>query len=128
MKTIEVSAAVIIKEGKLFATQRGYGEYKGWWEFPGGKLEEGETREQALIRELKEEMEVDIKVNDFIKTVEYDYPAFHLIMHCFMCEIISGTPKLLVHDSAIFVDKDEIDTLKWLPADKEILDVVKSKI
>ncbi len=121
MKIIEVVAAVIEKDGKIFATQRGYGEFKDKWEFPGGKIEKNESKEEALIREIKEELDTDIKVNDFICTIEYDYPAFHLKMHCYTCEIITGDLKLLEHEDARWLAKDEVWTVDWLPADEEVI-------
>ena len=121
MKTINVVAAVIIKEGKVFATQRGYGEYKGGWEFPGGKIEEGEGSQEALVREIKEELDVDITVGELIDIVEYDYPTFHLSMQCFKCEIKSGEIVLLEHTSAKWLNKDELYTVNWLPADIELV-------
>lgn len=124
-RKIEVVAAVIIQDGKLFATQRGYGDFKDGWEFPGGKMEVGETREQALERELREELEIVAKAKQHIKTIEYDYPKFHLTMHCFLTEIVEGVPKLLEHEAARWVDKDSLDDVAWLPADLEVVDDIR---
>ena len=128
MKTIEVVAAIIKKDNKIFATQRGYGEFKDGWEFPGGKIEEGETREAALIREIKEELNVEIVVQEFLTTVNYDYPNFHLTMHCFICEVINGELMLLEHKAARWLSKNELYELDWLPADLDILDQLKDII
>lgn len=125
MRHIEVVAAIIIEDGKLFTTQRGYGPFKDGWEFPGGKMEVGETREQALERELREELAIKTKAEKFIKTIEYDYPEFHLTMHCFLTRILEGTPKLLEHENAKWVTKEEIDSVAWLPADLEVIEDVK---
>lgn len=116
-KIIKVVAAIIVDDGKIFATQRGYGDFKGGWEFPGGKIEVGETPEEALAREIKEELEVDIKVGDLLDTVEYDYPTFHLSMDCFWAEIISGDLVLKEHEAAKWLTKDELDSVDWLQAD-----------
>jgi 8-oxo-dGTP diphosphatase len=125
MKTIEVVAAVIIEDGKVFATQRGYGAYKDWWEFPGGKIEAGETREAALIREIKEELNTEIAVEELISTVEWDYPDFHLVMHCFRCSIHSGELTLNEHEAARWLTADTLQEVNWLPADLEIIRQVK---
>ena len=117
MKTINVVAAVIMKEGKVFATQRGYGEFKDGWEFPGGKVEAGESPEEALCREIREELEVEVNVGDLIDTIEYDYPAFHLSMKCFACTIAGGSPHLLEHEAARWLSADQLDSVAWLPAD-----------
>ena len=124
-KTTEVVGAVIIDNGKLFATQRGYGDFKDKWEFPGGKIEAGETKEQALTRELKEELDIDVRVGKLIKTIEYDYPKFHLVLHCMLTSIIQGVPNLLEHESSCWVDKNSIDCLDWLPADFEIIEEIQ---
>jgi len=126
MKTIRVVAAVIKKGGTIFATQRGYGDYKGWWEFPGGKIEEGETPQEALEREIKEELDVSIKVGELIDTIEYDYPDFHLSMDCFWCEIEEGEPKLLEAEASKWLGKDELDLVNWLPADETLIQKIKS--
>lgn len=125
MKKIEVVAAIIINEDTVFATQRGYGEFKDGWEFPGGKMEQGETREEALIREIKEELTVTVTVDDFIQTIEYDYPTFHLTMHCYLCSIVNGELTLLEHEDAKWLSKDEIDSVGWLPADVELIETLK---
>ena len=125
MRTIEVVAGVIRDGEKFFATQRGYGEFKDGWEFPGGKLEPGETPEEALVRELKEELAIDILVKDFICTVEYDYPKFHLTMHCFYCEIQRGTPQLLEHENAKWLSLAELNSVNFLPADVEVVKKIK---
>lgn len=117
MKTINVVTAVIMKEGKVFATQRGYGEFKDGWEFPGGKVEAGESPEEALRREIREELEVEVNVGDLIDTIEYDYPAFHLSMKCYACTIAGGSPHLLEHEAARWLSADQLDSVAWLPAD-----------
>ena len=124
-KRIEVVAAIIIENGKLFATQRGYGDFKDGWELPGGKIEVGETKEQALIRELREELEIKVEVGNLIRTIEYDYPKFHLTMHCMLTKIIEGVPNLLEHEAACWVDKSDMDKLGWLPADLEVIEDIK---
>lgn len=128
MKSIKVVAAIIEDNGKVFATQRGYGEYQGWWEFPGGKVEDGETPEEALAREIKEELDTVISVNDFLTTVEYDYPSFHLSMDCFMCEIVSGDLTLLEHEAAIWLPIDDMRQVEWLPADVEVIEAIEKRI
>jgi len=128
MKTIEVVAAVIRKGGKIFATQRGYGEFKDWWEFPGGKMEPGETPQQALVREIREELDADIAVYDLIQTVEWDYPAFHLTMHCFWCELSSEALHLNEHEASAWLDKGNLQSVQWLPADLALLDEIESAL
>ncbi len=120
-KTIEVSAAVIIIDRKVFAVQRGYGEYKDWWEFPGGKLEAGESAAEALVREIKEEHDTVIQIDSPIGTVEYDYPAFHLVMHCFLCGVKEGNLDLLEAEASAFLDRSSLYSVNWLPADRLIL-------
>ena len=117
MKQITVSGAIIIQDKKIFATQRGYGDWKGWWEFPGGKLEAGETPKQCIEREIREELATEIKVGELIDTVEYDYPDFHLSMDCFWCEVISGDLVLLEAQDGQWLTKDKLDSVEWLPAD-----------
>ena len=125
MKTIKVVAAVIKRNNKIFVTQRGYGEFKDGWEFPGGKVEKGETKEEAIIREIKEELDTVIKVDSYLDTIEYDYPDFHLSMDCFVCSIVEGHLVLKEHEDSKWIKKEEIDTLNWLPADLVIIDKVK---
>lgn len=125
MKKIYVVAAIIQKVDKIFATQRGYGEFKDGWEFPGGKIEPGETPQEALKREIKEELNTEIKVGELFDTVEYDYPNFHLNMQCFWCEIVSGELELLEHEAAKWLGKDELDSVVWLPADVELVEKLK---
>ena len=124
MKQIEVVAAIIRKDNKIFATQRGYGEWKDWWEFPGGKMEAGEFPEEALKREIREELSTDISVDDLLCTVEYDYPKFHLTLHCYLCSLLAETLRLNEHESARWLTKDELDTVRWLPADLEVVDMI----
>lgn len=121
MKTINVVAAVIFKDGKVFATQRGYGEFKDGWEFPGGKVEPGESPEDALRREIREELEVEVSVGDLIDTIEYDYPAFHLSMKCFACTIAGGSPHLLEHEAAKWLTSTQLGSVDWLPADVTLI-------
>lgn len=125
MKTIEVVAAVIRDNDKIFATQRGYGEFKDGWEFPGGKMEAGETPRQALVREISEELDTDIEVGELIDTVEYDYPQFHLTMHCFFCTVKSGNLVLKEHEAAKWLKKDQLDSVSWLPADLSLIEKIK---
>lgn len=124
IKTINVAAAIIRRGGRIFATQRGYGKYKDWWEFPGGKIEPGETAAEALARELKEELDADIRVGDLLHTVEYDYPDFHLSMKCFMCEQLSGEIQLLEHEAARWLGRTDLRSVNWLPADLEVVDLL----
>ena len=128
MKTIRVVAAVILSEGKIFATQRGYGDFKGQWEFPGGKIEEGETPQEALVREIKEELETEIIVGELIDTIEYDYPNFHLSMDCFWCEIVSGKLVLKEHEAARWLDKENLYSVEWLPADVSLIEKIALKL
>ncbi len=127
MKTIEVVAAIIEKDGKLLATQRGYGDYQGGWEFPGGKIEAGENPRDALVREIQEELAVTIETGDFVTTVDYDYPTFHLTMHCFMAKIVEGTLTLLEHEGAMWLTPAELDTPDWLPADVDVVAALKAR-
>lgn len=126
MKTIRVVAAVIRERDKIFATQRGYGEFKGGWEFPGGKIEEGEIPQEALLREIKEELDVEIAVGDLIDTIEYDYPTFHLSMDCFWAEIVSGEIVLKEHEAMKWLKKDSLNSVEWLPADVSIIEDIKN--
>lgn len=128
MKQIEVVAAVIKRENEIFATQRGYGEFKDWWEFPGGKMEAAETPQQALVREIREELDADISVGDLIQTVEWDYPSFHLTMHCFWCELTSEALHLNEHEASAWLTKENLRSVQWLPADMEILDQIENNI
>ena len=125
MKQIEVVAAIIRKEDKIFATQRGYGEWKDWWEFPGGKMETGETQEEALKREIREELSTEIRVDELLCTVEYDYPKFHLILHCYLCSLLTEALHLNEHEAAKWLEKDELGSVKWLPADWEVIEKIK---
>ncbi|WP_234121281.1 (deoxy)nucleoside triphosphate pyrophosphohydrolase [Clostridium hydrogenum] len=125
MKTIEVVAAIIKHGNEIFTTCRGYGEFENMWEFPGGKIEPGETREEALIREIKEELELDISVSKYVTTVEYDYPNFHLTMHCFLCEVCGGKMHLNAHNATKWISLDEVDKLKWVPADILVVEKLK---
>ena len=128
MKTVRVVAAVIRKDNKIFATQRGYGEFKDGWEFPGGKIEEGETPEQALAREIKEELNTEIQVGELIGTIEYDYPKFHLSMDCFWCEIMQGGLELKEHEAARWLSKEELYSVDWLPADVGVIEKIKKEL
>ena len=128
MKHIEVVAAIIRKDGKIFATQRGYGDFKDWWEFPGGKMEPGETREEALVREIREELSTEIKIDKLLRTVEWDYPAFHLTLHCYICRLGSAEMHLNEHEAAKWVDGESIYSLKWLPADEDVLPLIAEEL
>lgn len=128
MKTIEVVAAIIVRAGEVFATQRGYGEWQGWWEFPGGKMEAGETPQEALRREIREELDADIEVGELLETVEWDYPNFHLTMHCFWCTLLSESLSLNEHQAATWLTADNLSSVKWLPADEGLVEkIVSSK-
>lgn len=129
-KKIKVVAAIIRKENSVFATQRGYGEYKDWWEFPGGKIEieSGETPEAALIREIKEELDSDIVVEQYLTTVEHDYPEFHLSMDCYWCRLESGKPTLLEHEAAIWLPVDNLRQVNWLPADVLVVEAIEKSL
>ena len=124
MKTIEVVAAIIINDGHVFATQRGYGEWQGWWEFPGGKMEAGESPQEALRREIKEELDADVSVGELLETVEWDYPNFHLTMHCFVCSLLSESLHLNEHEAATWLTHKTLRSVKWLPADEILLDKI----
>ena len=128
MKTIRVAAAVIRKGDKIFATQRGYGELKGGWEFPGGKIEDGETPQEALKREIEEELDTEILVGELIDTIEYDYPTFHLSMDCFWCEIVEGRLVLKEHEAARWLDRKTMDDVEWLPADVTLVGKIKEAL
>lgn len=121
MKIIRVVAAIIIENGKVFATQRGYGEFKDGWEFPGGKIESDETPEAAVVREIREELDIEIEVLELLDTVEYDYPKFHLSMDCFICKIKSGNLVLKEHEAAKWLTKETLDSVEWLPADQGLI-------
>ena len=125
MKTVKVAAAIIVHGDKIFATQRGYGEFKDGWEFPGGKIEEGETPQQALVREIREELDTEIEVGVLFDTVEYDYPTFHLSMECFFCTVKSGNLVLKEHEAARWLTRDHLDNVEWLPADKGLIEKLK---
>ena len=128
MKTVKVVAAIIIHENKIFATQRGYGEFKDGWEFPGGKIEPGETPQEALVREIKEELDIEIEVKDFLETVEYDYPEFHLSMDCFFCVIRSGELVLKEHEAAKWLTAEKLDSVDWLPADQGLVEGIREHL
>ena len=128
MKHIEVVAAVIRQGDHIFATQRGYGDFKDWWEFPGGKIEPGESREEALAREIREELSAEIRIEKHLKTVECDYPAFHLTLHCFLCSLATEEMHLNEHEAARWLDKKSIYSLKWLPADEDILPLIAEEL
>ncbi|KAK8838161.1 hypothetical protein M9Y10_035577 [Tritrichomonas musculus] len=128
MKTIKVAAAIIQHNGKILATQRGYGEFKDGWEFPGGKLEPGENSVEALKREIKEELDTDIEVGDLLDTIEYDYPKFHLSMDCYLCTLKSNNIVLKEHEASKWLSIDDIDSINWLPADKCLIHKIKSKV
>lgn len=129
MKQIEVVAAIIHdSEGRIFATQRGYGDYKDWWEFPGGKMEAGEIPEEALRREIWEELETRIVVENLVETVEWDYPQFHLSMHCYLCHVESGHLELKEHEAAKWLNKDELENVNWLSADLKVIEKVRCEM
>ena len=126
MKQIEVVAAIILQDGKIFATQRGYGDFKDWWEFPGGKMEAGETPVEALVREIREELSAEISVDELLCTVEYQYPAFYLIMHCYLCSLVTEALHLNEHEAARWLTNDQLDTVRWLPADLQVIESLSS--
>ena len=128
MKTIEVVAAIIIRDGRVFATERGYGQWQGWWEFPGGKMEPGESPEEALKREIREELNAEIAVGELMETVEWDYPEFHLRMHCFICTMLSESLHLNEHRDAAWLTGETMDSVKWLPADEGLILKIKKEI
>ena len=121
MKTVQVVAALIIHDGRIFATQRGYGAWKGYWEFPGGKIEPGEAPEHALAREIREELATEVSVGRLVTAVEWDYPDFHLSMRCFLCSVLNGSLTLLEHEAAAWLDLKHLHSVEWLPADKSII-------
>ena len=125
MKTVRVVAAVIRKDNRIFATERGYGDFKDMWEFPGGKIEPGESGPEALKREIREELDTVIEIGDYIETVEYDYPTFHLSMECYWCTVKEGKLTLLEHENALWLDRDSLLSVEWLPADLVIIPKVK---
>ncbi|MBP5254487.1 MAG: (deoxy)nucleoside triphosphate pyrophosphohydrolase [Lachnospiraceae bacterium] len=126
MKTIHVAAAVIREGDRIFATQRGYGDWKDYWEFPGGKVEVGETSREALRREIREELDTEIEVGEKVLSVAYDYPAFHLDMDCFFAEVVKGSLVLKEHEDAKWLGRDELDSVRWLPADREVIEALKA--
>ena len=131
MKQVTVSGAIILRTNpetnkkEIFATQRGYGEYKGWWEIPGGKIEQGETPEECIVREIREELATEVRAEKILGVVDYDYPNFHLTMHCILCTIVSGELKLLEHEAARWLDAENLRSVNWLPADQLILDIIE---
>ena len=125
MKTVRVVAAIIIRDGKVFATQRGYGQWQGWWEFPGGKIEAGECPQEALVREIREELDAEIEVGELIETVEWDYPAFHLTMHCFVCSLVSESMHLNEHEASAWLTRETLHSVKWLPADEGLIQKIR---
>lgn len=126
MKTVEVVAAIIVREGKVFSTRRGYGKWQGWWEFPGGKIEVGESPEEALVREIREELDAEIEVGELLETVEWDYPDFHLTMHCFLCSLLSESMHLNEHEAAAWLSPETLDSVRWLPADEGLVEKLKT--
>ncbi|MBQ9702238.1 MAG: (deoxy)nucleoside triphosphate pyrophosphohydrolase [Bacteroidales bacterium] len=128
MKTIEVVAAIIRQGDRILATQRGYGPWKDWWEFPGGKMEAGETPEQALEREIREELSISIRIGRFFQTVDWDYPEFHLAMHCYLCSLMGEAPHLNEHEAARWLRADELRTVNWLPADEGLLPLLAAEL
>lgn len=128
MKSIEVVAAIIRRDDKIFATQRGYGEWKDYWEFPGGKVEAGEMPVQALHREIREELDTQIRVDKYLTTIEWDYPQFHLVMHCYMCSLVTDTLHLMEHEAARWLSKEELGSVSWLPADDQLLPLIEREL
>ena len=128
MKQVEVVAAIILDGDKIFATQRGYGDWKDWWEFPGGKMEPCETQEEALRREIREELSAEIRVDELLCTVDYDYPEFHLIMHCYLCSLLTDTLRLNEHESAKWLSRNELSSVQWLPADIQVVEKIRTRM
>ena len=128
MKTIEVVAAIIIKDGEVFATQRGYGEWQDWWEFPGGKIESRERPQDALVREIREELDAEIEVGELLETVEWDYPNFHLTMHCFICGLVSESMHLNEHEAAAWLTRETLRSVRWLPADEGVIPLIEELV
>ena len=128
MKSIEVVAAIIKKGDRIFATQRGYGDWKDWWEFPGGKMEPGETPVQALRREIREELDTEITVDQFLTTIEWDYPQFHLTMHCYLCSLVNDALHLNEHEAARWLGASDLHTVRWLPADDQLLPLLRDNL
>lgn len=128
LKRIEVVAAIIVRAGKVLATQRGYGDWEGWWEFPGGKVEAGEAPEQAIVREIHEELNAAINVGNYLCTAEYDYPTFHLSMRCYLCSLVDERFELLEHHAARWLDVAHLDDVQWLPADVQVIQAIKSQM
>ena len=128
MKSIEVVAAIIRRGNTIFASQRGYGEWKDWWEFPGGKTEPGESPEEALVREIREELDTEIRVDKYLTTIKWDYPKFHLTMHCYICSLLSGALHLNEHEAARWLSSDELRTVRWLPADEGLLPLIEREL
>ena len=125
LKQVKVVAAVVVRQGQILATQRGYGDYENWWEFPGGKVEPGESPEQALVREIHEELNAAIEVGDYLCTAEYDYPTFHLSMRCYLCRLVDEGFELREHHAARWLDAATIDDVQWLPADVQVVEAIK---
>ena len=128
MKQVEVVAAIIRREGRIFATQRGYGDWKDWWEFPGGKMEAGETPEDALRREIREELSTEINVDEYFCTVDYDYPNFHLTMHCYLCSLLTDALHLNEHEAARWLSASDLPSVNWLPADIQLLPLLEREL
>ena len=128
MKSIDVVAAIIVQDGTILSTQRGHGEFAGWWEFPGGKIEPGETPEEALVREIQEELGATVAIDKLLTVVDYDYPTFHLHMHCFICHVEEGDLELHEHSAASWLDAKSIDSVNWLPADVAVIEQIKEEV
>lgn len=128
MKRIEVVAAIIRKGDKIFATQRGYGPWKDYWEYPGGKVEAGETPQQALVREIREELDTEIRVDKYLTTIEWDYPQFHLTMHCYICSLLTEALHLNEHEAARWLGAGELDGVNWLPADYQLIPLIAGEL